>query len=124
MSQSGSLSISVDPSSRIIHVDGEGFWTGEQVARHFDNLSRAVAEARTAYGRVRVFVDLRRSVPQSQDVAATIVSSTMEIYHQADCVALVVTGALQKIQMKRLTRAFNALIFDDAALALAWLDEC
>ena len=112
---------SMTSSDGLLRVRGVGFFTTEGAGSHFDELSRQLAAVRSR-GTVKVLVDLREAVVQSQEVAAFISSRTASIYGPSDRVAILVGTMLQKVQMQRTHADKGFGVFIDEADALAFLD--
>jgi hypothetical protein len=117
----GSLSIDADRIDGIIHVTGIGFWTPEQVDRHFGQLRRVIDARRVPGDDVRVLVDLRAAPAQSPETAARIGLATETIYEASDRVAIVLASSLAKLQMRRVVQRARHEMFISPDAALTWL---
>lgn len=119
----GELRVACDPIDPVIVVTGSGLWTVEQMATHLNEYRGALLRKRGRNG-VRVLVALADSGAQLPAVT-DLLTASLKSCHQPDDdrVAMVVPGALARMQMRRLLDTGNHEFFGSIDEAQAWLAE-
>ena len=101
-----------DRVAKLVVITCFGFWTEEDIERHFHDLGDKIAQARRDRPNVHagdpgVMANLRQKVSRH--------------YIQGDKVALVLQSVLLKLQMKRSVAIYEIDYFDDLSAAKQWL---
>ena len=114
--------VTTDVATGIIEVQIDGFWDEAEVA-DFANDLRAAANTVTATGkRHRMLYDYTGSSIQSQKVIGALQELARTMEPAAERIALFTCGQLARLQAGRIAAVRQDIrLFDDRALALAWL---
>ncbi|WP_143011840.1 STAS/SEC14 domain-containing protein [Sphingomonas sp. YR710] len=115
------LTLEYDAELKIIKGVSAGFLTVEDVEDYAQKLARLTCQARESDGVVRLCLDSRESLIQSQEVMAAFACLPSMISSPSDRVAVVVSSSLAKLQMKRNFNSQHERTFTSVETAVAWL---
>ena len=115
--------IDIDAAHRLLQIQLAGYWDLEELERF--EAARRTALAGTGWnaGEYVCLVDLREHGVQSQDVTARAHACLMAADTLPKRLAIVVPGALAKMQVSRIVKDQKERFFDDPRNATAWLLE-
>ena len=115
------LSVACDPDDPIIVVTGSGLWTVEQMTAHLGEYRAALLRKRRDGRGARVLVRLEDTGVQLPAVTEVLTSTLRTCHQPGDRVAMIVPGALARMQMRRLLDGGNHAFFESVRDARAWL---
>ena len=108
----------IEDDGSVIRVAGEGFWSEDEIRRHFDELAAIIARRRRLSLPVKALIDLRTATTQSMAVTKIIAEATERLYSDpSDRVAIIVPTMLLKLQFERVhqRQAFRICLARDEA---------
>ncbi|HEX7782779.1 MAG TPA: hypothetical protein VF509_08225 [Sphingobium sp.] len=119
--ESDAFVVKLNPATGVIQVVGSGFWTPQDVDRHFGKLGDVVRSVRQSGRQIRVLVNLSGVPPQSLETVERIGVASARIYAKEDRIAIIVDSSLAKMQMRRVVREAQHQIFLSPNAAMTWL---
>lgn len=115
------LTLEYDAELKIIRGVSTGFLTVENVQEYAQKLALFASQARNSDGIVRLCMDSRETLVQSQEVIAAFACLPSIISGPDDRIAVVVGSNLVKLQMKRNFISERERAFTSVETAVAWL---
>lgn len=115
--------IEVDRRLALLRITLSGFFTIDDVQRWIADRRAALSQIAVGPGQHIVLTDIRDCKVLSQEVHAAIGAATNDPRWRACRVAIVVDGALARMQAQRMFSVDHAKCFEDPEQALAWLLE-
>ena len=117
-------SLDPDAESKLLTVSLSGHWDLD-ILRNYQTdrqaAIRSMVSAGVAEADIRVLVDRRNQSVQSQDVAAALSEMLRDVEMKTARTAVIVSGALQRIQTIRTSGTERTRVFTDEHEAKAWL---
>lgn len=110
-----------EPATGILRIHVTGSWTLPEVERYAQEAGVQFAKARQHAGTLRLLIDLSRTEILSQAIIDPLAKAGMQYARPDDQVALVVSSALMKLQMKRMIGDAPTPIFISDEEAASWL---
>lgn len=115
-----SYSLTFDTGRGIIRHRNIGFWTADEVESFFPIFRDLAAECRRRFGRVLMLCDLVDAPVQGKSIAEAL-AGLGSVFGPGDKVAVSVTSAVARMQMRRVGSADGMTYFTSDAEAVAWL---
>ena len=111
-----------DPARGIIRIEVAGFFDLDTLNAHFDENALVVAQWRGAGRAIRVLIDAIALMPHTPEGQACVQDATARIYRPGDRVAVLVSSALIRMQVRRALREGDVMeFFTSEAEARDWL---
>jgi hypothetical protein len=115
--------VSIHPQHQLMKIKVEGFWSIDDMACYAAELRRASTALTEQAGACRrIFVDMSDYPIQSADVAAGHATALQYASDKLGAsAALVLQGALAKMQATRVLKTDTHRVFADERSAMQWL---
>ena len=116
--------ITSDRAAKLMRITYNGNWTVEtveQLRQETRNEVVRLAAAGCLPHELLILIDRRNQGPLSQEVVEATRTLSTENSGRAKRVALIVSGVLNKMQIKRINVAGTTQVFEDEDAALEWL---
>jgi hypothetical protein len=118
----GTYNLQIGHGSDCIVTALSGFFSLGQVAAYAGEAEQLIREVAARYGRYRMVIDIRACAIQSQDVIAAFGAHVAGV-PRADRLAVVVSGAIIRAQIRRIIGRPELAIFENFAEAVGWVDD-
>lgn len=117
----GGYSISIDRARKLLIIDFTGFLVAAQLSDYEALKKSAIARLGTRPNDHVTLCDFSHSVPQSREVVAIFQASLADPLHRSRRLAVVISGALARLQATRILDRPGCSCFEDRAEAERWL---
>jgi hypothetical protein len=111
----------LDMACGTVRVMGAGIWREADADLYFTQQRRIIEEARTRFGAVKVFFDVRDWVVENPQSAIQFQDMNSEIYHADDRLAAVVTSSVSKQHPRTALTVGQREVFVSMNAAETWL---
>jgi hypothetical protein len=118
----GTYDLQIRDGSECIVATLSGFFSLGQVAAHAGEAERLIRDVSARYGHYRMVIDIRGCAIQSQDVIAAFGVHVASV-SRARRLAVVVSSAIIRGQIRRIIGRPEIAIFEDFAAAVGWVDD-
>lgn len=119
----GDLTVTREPGSPLVVVTGSGLWSVEQMIAHLDEYQDMLRTSRWGGLGAVVLVLLEDTAVQLPAVTGVLMERLAYCHQPEDRIAMLVPGALARIQMRRVLDTGNHEFFATEAEARAWLNQ-
>lgn len=116
--------IEIDAAARLVRIELTSFWTSESFEAFEQELSRSLLARGWQAGNYVALLDVRRRGVQSKEMSDQVRRARQDERRvlAPRRLAILVGGALVKMQAQRVNSAQDAIFYDEQE-ALAWLSE-
>jgi len=117
--------ISFDEQNRVLTLRQSGFWNLNMVQRYIADVAAEADRVARRHGDFSILTDNSEFQVQSLDVMEAFMAFTQGAMerNRDRRVAIIVSSALAKMQVARISEGGNVRIFNDRAGAMQWLTE-
>jgi len=115
--------ISFDEQNRILILRQEGFWNVAMVRSYITEVTAETQRILREFGEFAILSDNAGYQVQSLEVMEAFAEFTEQALerNRGRPVAIIVSGALSRLQTQRIASGSNVKFFDDRSQAMAWL---
>jgi hypothetical protein len=118
----GEIDASFDAERGIILVNCYGKWSPAQIDAVFAHTHSLINDMRTSLNRVRVLVDRRLAVLQSDATIQRLKEHTERVYAPDDRIAVLVDSSLSKMRLRSQIDPWAHKLFISESAANLWLN--
>jgi len=115
------IDIAVHPSQRMLHLRLSGHFTLADVARYEVEFGKALRKLGGLPNAHLTLCDVSATAVSTRDVGEALQRVITRADYRSRFCAMVVQGALARMQARRIVDRPDVMIFDDVASARAWL---
>ena len=117
-------SLITDPACRLLKVSLSGLWDLDTLENYRADRRVAIqrmADAGVAEAEILLLVDRRDQTVQSQELTNALIDMVDEVETRTARTAVIVGGALLRLQALRTSRTERTRVFTDESEAMDWL---